>query len=155
MSRKATFQKSVPKAIPLLVSKFAASDASSGPNPLLLRAYIALDTLHRGKATRGLFTALGQHLVVAECLCAAGYEKDKLRPLREAHAALVRVDWDARSTNELKAAGEDYEALRTALHLYEVQLRVAPRSEVRLAQLAMMRMIGSPKAASEDQPAAA
>ncbi|MEX3983986.1 hypothetical protein AB4Y45_33915 [Paraburkholderia sp. EG287A] len=152
MSRKATIQKSVPKAIPLLLSKLAAGDVSTGPNALLLRAYIALDALHRGKGTKGLFITFGQQLVIAERLCVAGYEKDQLRALREAHAALVRVDWDARPSNEWKAAGEDYEALRVALQVYEAQLRVVPRSEVRIAQMAMMAMIGR-KAAPEPQAA--
>jgi hypothetical protein len=142
VSRKAPSKPAVRKAIPrLLLGTLASEDPSAGANPLLLRVYIALDALQRGKGSNSLFLSLGQHLVIAEQLCRAGFEPDALTTLRRAHAALVRVDWDARSTGEWKADVDEYEALREAILVYEVQLRRAPREAVRLAQAGMSLLL--------------
>ena len=105
---------------------------------LLLNSLIALDALHRGKATKGLLTLLGQQLLMSEALCLAGYEQACLQPVREGHAALVSVDWEAASKSAPCATGAEYQALREALIIYDVQLQSAPRADVEDAQLATL-----------------
>ncbi|KWU26394.1 hypothetical protein AS149_25740 [Burkholderia cenocepacia] len=116
-----------------------------GANPLLLKALIALDALQQGKGTRGLFTVLGRQLVVSENLCAAGYLQDMRKTVRQAHAALVRVDWDARPNDEWRASGEDYEALRAAVLVFDEQLLLAPREEILAAELQMNHALARPR----------
>jgi hypothetical protein len=112
----------------------------------LLKALIALDALFQGKGSRGLFATLGQQLVVSEKLCAAGYARDSLRIVREGHAALVRVEWDARENDEWHARGDDYAALRAAVAVLEAQLLTAPRLEILAAELEMTRALMRPRA---------
>jgi hypothetical protein len=71
---------------------------------LLLKAFSTLDALHRGKGNQGVFAVLGQQLIVSERLCLAGYQQDELGTVRQAHAAMVRVDWDARSSGQWSSA---------------------------------------------------
>ncbi|MPW23031.1 hypothetical protein GCT13_41215 [Paraburkholderia sp. CNPSo 3157] len=107
----------------------------------MLKAFSTLDALHRGKGNRGVFAVLGQQLIVSERLCLAGYQQDELDTVRHAHAAMVRVDWDARDTGQWKIADTDYEAVRAALAVYEHQLTVVPRPLVVKALLESARNI--------------
>jgi hypothetical protein len=109
-------------------------------NTLLLKAYTTLDALHRGKGTRMVFAALGQQMIICDELCTAGFASDSRRVVREAHAALVRADWDARSSEVWSLAGEDYEAVCAAMQVYETQLRTASPNEARQAEMGMLRM---------------
>ncbi|WP_238212880.1 hypothetical protein [Caballeronia novacaledonica] len=81
---------------------------------------------------------LGQQLLIAEELCLAGYAKEQLPSVRRAHAALVQLDWTATPQSDSKAEQAEYEPLREALIIYDVQLRSAPRAQVREAQLAIL-----------------
>ncbi|WP_152979218.1 hypothetical protein [Caballeronia cordobensis] len=119
---------------PLLGSLLQVGDSTA--DPLALKSWIALDALHRGRGSSNLLTSLCQQLLLSEELCLAGYQKARLSSVREAHAALVRLDWDAKSGIDWKAVGTDYDALRDALFVYDEQLRSAPRTRVRRAQLA-------------------
>ncbi|MDR5747836.1 hypothetical protein QCE73_32105 [Caballeronia sp. LZ029] len=120
---------------PLLGTLLQAGDANSA-NLLALKSWIALDALYRGRGTGTLLTLLCQQLLVSEELCIAGFQKARLASIREAHAALVRLDGDAKSNIDCEATGADYESLRDALVVYDAQLRSAPRLLVRDAQLA-------------------
>jgi hypothetical protein len=144
MSRKQSARPSSRKAIPSLVGKLIANTAVfSEMDNIILRALVALDAFQRGKGSSGLLSLMGRHLVVCENLCQAGYAADSLRTVREAHASLVRVDWDAQSEKVWKAEGVDYEALRSAFAVYDEQLRSAPRNVVQHAQLLMVSMLTS------------
>jgi hypothetical protein len=154
MSRKMSTRTPSRKAIPSLVGALMAKSASfTDLDNISLRALVALDAFHRGKGSIGLLALLGRHLVVCENLCEAGFEKESLRAVREAHAALVRVDWDAQNSAEWKAAGVDYEALREALSIYDRQLQHTPRSIVQHAQISMVAKL-TIEAAEERQQAA-
>jgi hypothetical protein len=146
VTRKASSRTPVRKTISPLLSALSRSSPTGDANPLLLKAFIALDALAQGKGSRGLFAILGQQLVVSENLCAAGYAKESLRTVREAHAALVRVEWDARANDEWHAKGDDYVALRAAVAVLEAQLLMAPRLEILAAELAMTRTLMRPPA---------
>ena len=141
MSRKTSSRKPVTKTISPLLGSIALANGVRGSNPLLLKSLIALDALHRGHATTNLLTLLGQQLLISEELCLAGYERAHLKSVRDAHAVLVKVDGDAVSKHHWKAVGAEYEALREALAVYDVQLRRAPRAQVRDAQLATMNRL--------------
>lgn len=142
MSRKQSARPSSRKAIPSLVGKLVAKTAVfSDLDNISLRAFVALDAFHRGKGSAGLLALMGRHLVVCENLCLAGYEPDSLRTVREAHASLVRIDWDAQSEKVWKAEGVDYDALRKAFVVYDDQLRIAPRNVVQHAQIQMVAML--------------
>ncbi|WP_157641823.1 hypothetical protein [Burkholderia ubonensis] len=141
MTRKTSSRAPARKVIPSLLGALAKPAGLSDTDKLLLRALIALDSLHRGNGTPELVTALGHNLIVSENLCAAGYEKDKLKAVREGHAALVRVDLAAQESKRWQAATGDYESLRDAVQVYDKQLRTAPRAEVRQAQLAMVDVL--------------
>ncbi|TCG06701.1 hypothetical protein BZM27_24440 [Paraburkholderia steynii] len=132
-------QKRVRKAVSPLLGKLMAAEAE--PNPLLLKPYVALDALYRGRGSSGAVTMLGQHLIISEQLCLAGFERAQLGPVRQAHAALVRIDGHAKVGDTWIAEGQDYEALRNALQVYERQLRIAPPTEVRIAQTVMVTML--------------
>jgi hypothetical protein len=154
MSRKMSTRTSSRKAIPSLVGALMAKSASfTDLDNISLRALVALDAFHRGKGSIGLLALLGRHLVVCENLCESGFETENLRAVREAHAALVRVDWDAQNSAEWKAAGVDYEALREALAIYDRQLQRAPRGVVQRAQISMVAKL-TLAAAEERQQAA-
>ena len=77
-------------------------------------------------------------MIISEQLCLAGFERAQLVPVRQAHAALVRIDGHANVNGAWIAVGQDYEALRNALQVYERQLRIAPPMEVRMAQTVMV-----------------
>ena len=63
MSRNlSTTQKPVRKAVSPLLGKLMAAEAEL--NPLLLKPYVALDALYRGKGSSGVVTMLGQHLIL-------------------------------------------------------------------------------------------
>jgi hypothetical protein len=114
-----------------------------GPNTLsllLLKAFSALDAMQKGKATRAVFATLGQQLIICDELCTAGFAKEQSKTVREAHAALVCADWDARSTGVWKLTDEDYEAVRSAVLVYENQLSSAPHLNVREAEQRMLRL---------------
>jgi hypothetical protein len=125
-------QKPVRKALSPLLGKLMAVEAE--PNPLLLKPYVALDALYRGKGSSGVVMMLGQHLIISEQLCLAGFERTQLGPVRQAHAALVRIDGHAKVGGAWVAVEQDYEALRNALQVYERQLRIAPPMEVRIGR---------------------
>jgi hypothetical protein len=154
MSRKTSTRTPSRKAIPSLVGALMAKSASfTDLDNISLRALVALDAFHRGKGSIGLLALLGRHLVVCENLCEAGFEPERLRDVREAHAALVRLDWDAQNSAEWKATGVDYEALREALAIYDRQLHLAPRGVVQQAQISMVAKL-TIEAAEERQQAA-
>lgn len=113
---------------------------TDGRSVLLLKAFAALDAMHKGKGTRGVFASIGQQLIICDELCTAGFEKDERKTVREAHAALVRADWDARSTGVWSLTDTDYEAVRQAVLVYETQLRIAPHVDVLEAELRMVRL---------------
>jgi hypothetical protein len=155
MTRKTSARSPARKAIPSLVGKLVAKTAVfSDLDNISLRAYIALDAFYRGKGSAGLLALIGRHLVVSENLCQAGYGADGLRTVREAHASLVRVDWDAQSGQEWRASGVDYEALRSAFVVYDEQLRIAPRNVVQHAQIQMVTMLTSRGKPAAQQQAA-
>ncbi|RQR65435.1 hypothetical protein DIE18_03000 [Burkholderia sp. Bp9125] len=130
--------------------------AETEPNLLLLQPYVALDVLCRGKGTSGVVTILGQHLIISEQLCRAGFERAQLGPIRQGHAALVRIDGQAKENGSWRAEGQNYEALRDALLVYDRQLSNAPATEVRMAHTAMSAMLDSRRQKlAEQQPAAA
>ncbi|MDR5784404.1 hypothetical protein QCE63_33825 [Caballeronia sp. LZ065] len=83
-----------------------------------------------------MLTLLAQQLLISEELCVAGYERARLESVREGLAALVRVDVRVTSNSHCILAGADYEVLREALVIYDVQLRTARPARVRDAQLA-------------------
>jgi hypothetical protein len=154
MTKKSSARPHGRKTVPSLIGSLLAKTAVfSELDNISLRALVALDAFHRGKGTIGLLALLGRHLVVCENLCEAGFEKESLRTVREAHAALVRVDWDAQNSAEWKAAGVDYEALREALSIYDRQLQRAPRGVVQQAQISMVAKL-TIEAAEERQQAA-
>ncbi|MFM0140428.1 hypothetical protein [Caballeronia grimmiae] len=138
MIRKASKREPVKKPISRLLGSLMGGVNESSPAPLLLKSLIALDALHRGKATTSLLTLLAQQLLVAEELCAAGYQSSHSALLREAHSALIRVYSQATSKSDLKASGDNYEALRDALIVYDVQLNSAPRARIRDAEIAAL-----------------
>jgi hypothetical protein len=155
MTRKTSARSSARKAVPSLVGKLVAKTAIfSDLDNISLRALIALDAFHRGKGSAGLLALMGRHLVVSENLCQAGYAPDSLRTVREAHASLVRVDWDAQSGQGWKAEGVDYEALRRAFAVYDEQLRTAPRNVVQHAQILMVTMLTTRGEPASQQQAA-
>lgn len=128
--------------------------AETEPNPLLLlQPYVALDVLYRGKGTSGVVTILGQHLIISEQLCRAGFEQAQLGPVRQGHAALVRIDGQAKEDGTWVAAGPDYEALRDALQVYDRQLRMAPATDIRMAHTAMANMLNSRRQKLAEQQA--
>lgn len=102
---------------------------------LLLRAFITLDALHRGKGSRGVFAVLGQQLVICERLCIEGYLAHELRTVRHAHAAMINSDVDARSSGQWILSGTDYEAVCAALDVFGRQLDIAPRPLVAKAMV--------------------
>ena len=61
--------------------------------------------------------------------------------VREGHAALVRVDMKSEETGRWEAKDGDYAALRAAVEVYGAQLRLAPRAEIRKAQLDMVGVL--------------
>lgn len=61
--------------------------------------------------------------------------------MREPHAALVKLDWDAASMDRWQATEAEYVTLRDALVVYDDQLGSAPRAQVRDAQLATMNRL--------------
>ena len=132
MSRKSSTRNPVRNTVSPLLSKLLAVEAE--PNPLLLQPYVALDVLHRGKGSFGVVAILGQHLIVSEQLCQAGFEQAQLGAIRLGHAALVCIDSQAEESGVWIADGKEYEALRNALLVYDRQLRVAPSANVRIAQ---------------------
>ena len=144
-------QKPVRKTVSPLLGKLMAAEAE--PNPLLLKPYVALDALYRGKGSSGVVTMLGQHLIMSEQLCLAGFEQAQLAPVRQGHAALVRIDGHAKAGGAWIAEGQDYEALRHALQVYERQLRVAPSMQVRTAQTVMVNNLTALKQKPTDQQA--
>lgn len=105
----------------------------------LLKAYAALDAMFHGKGTQALFASLGQQMITCDELCTAGFVKEARKVVLEAHAALVRSDWDARSSDVWALAGEDYEAVRLAMAVYELQMRITPQADLLQAELRMMR----------------
>jgi hypothetical protein len=113
--------------------------ASSQPH--LLKSYVALDALHRGAATPGLLTVLGQQFLIAERLCLLGYMTDALRGIREGHAALVRVDLAAEGGPTRHATDEDYLILCRAVAIFEQQLRRAPHRTVLDAELQALELL--------------
>ena len=153
------------------------------PNLLLLQPYVALDVLCRGKGSSGIITILGQHLIISEQLCRAGFEPAQLGPIRQGHAALVRIDGQAKEDGRAGfepaqlgpirqghaalvridgqakedgswiAAGNDYEALRDALQVYDRQLTNAPATEIRMAHTAMSEMLNSRRQKLAEQQA--
>lgn len=144
VTRKTSPRKHVRTTIsPLLGALTRTARAEAGANPLLLKAFVALDALYREKGTRGAFTVLGQQLVISERLCAAGYEAQHLRTVREAHAAMVRVDHDSHTNGVWKIAREEYAAVCDALGVYEKQLFSAPRETVVEATLAMAGILSA------------
>jgi len=134
-------RKPVRKTISPLLGKLMATEAA--PNLLLLQPYVALDVLCRGKGSSGVVTILGQHLIISEQLCRAGFERTQLGPIRQGHAALVRIDGQAKEGGSWRAEGQDYEALRDALQVYDRQLSSAAAAEIRMAQSAMSEMLNS------------
>ena len=131
----------VRKTVTPLLRKLMAVEAE--PNLLLLQPYVALDVLFRGKGSPGVVTILGQHLIISEQLCRAGFEAARLGPIRQGHAALVRIDGQAKEDGSWSAEGRDYEALRDALQVYDRQLSCAPAAEIRMAHTAMSNMLNS------------
>lgn len=137
MSNKSASRKIARRSVsPLLSSLLRAGDTDS-TNPISLKSWIALDALHRGRATDSLLTLLCQQLLISEELCKAGYLEARLTCIREAYAALVRLNKSANSNSELRAVGADYEALCHALVIYDAQLLGASCNHVREAQLVM------------------
>ncbi|WP_434717070.1 hypothetical protein P5X00_36805 [Paraburkholderia sp. A2RO-4L] len=131
MTRKSPSLKSRKTVSPLLGTLLQTEPAPPAANqPHLLKAYVALDALHRGSATPGLLTILGQHFLVAERLCVMGYLTAALRAIREGHAALVRVDLAAEGGPTRHAARDDYLILCRAVSVYEQQLRQASHRAV-------------------------
>lgn len=148
-----TTRKPVRKTVSPLLGKLMAAEA--GPNPLLLlQPYVALDVLYRGRGSSGVVTILGQHLILSEQLCLAGFEQAQLARVRQGHAALVRIDGQAKAGGAWIAEGQDYETLRHALQVYERQLCVAPPAEVRIAQATMASMLAARKQNPAGQKAA-
>ncbi|KVP75089.1 hypothetical protein WJ93_06650 [Burkholderia ubonensis] len=141
VTRKTSSRAPVRKAIPSLLGTLIKPAGLSDTDMLHLKALVALDALYRGNGTSELLTVLGQNLIVSETLCGAGYVKEGLKAVREGHAALVRVDLEAKEKNQWQAAGRDYECLRDALQVYGTQLGAAPRAEVRKAQIAMVEVL--------------
>lgn len=128
--------------------------AEAEPNSLLLlQPYVALDVLCRGKGSSGIVTILGQHLIISEQLCRAGFEHAQLGPIRQGHAALVRIDGQAKEDGSWIAEGLEYEALRDALQVYDRQLRLAPATEIRMAHAAMTEMLNSRRQKLAEQQA--
>lgn len=129
--------------------------AEAGPKPLLLpQLYVDLDVLYRGRGSSGVVTILGQHLIISRQLCLAGFEQAQLARVRQGHAALVRIDGQAKAGGAWIADGQDYEALRNALQVYERQLCVAPPAEVQIAQATMASMLAARKQNPAGQKAA-
>ena len=141
MTRKTSARTPVRKSIPPLLGALAKPAGLSDTDMLHLKTLVALDALHRGNGTSALLSNLGNNLIVSEGLCVAGYEKERMTAVREGHAALVRVDMKSAETGRWEAEGSDYAALRAAVEVYGAQLRVAPRAEVRKAQLDMVDVL--------------
>ena len=66
---------------------------------------------------------------------------------------MIRVDWDARSSEQWKIADADYEAVCAALTVYEHQLTVAPRQRVVKAALESARAVAARAESGAPQPA--
>ena len=141
MTRKTSARTPVRKSIPPLLGALAKPAGLSDSDLLHLKALVALDALHRGNGTSSLLASLGHNLIVSECLCVAGYEKERMPAVREGHAALVRVDMKSEETGRWEAKDGDYAALRAAVEVYGAQLRLAPRAEIRKAQLDMVGVL--------------
>ncbi|WP_126223336.1 hypothetical protein [Burkholderia ambifaria] len=152
MSRNlSAIRKPVRKTVSPLLGKLMATEVE--PSLLLLQPYVALDVLCRGKGSSGIITILGQHLIISEQLCRAGFEPAQLGPIRQGHAALVRIDGQAKEDGSWIAAGNDYEALRDALQVYDRQLSNAPATEIRMAHTAMSEMLNSRRQKLAEQQA--
>jgi hypothetical protein len=105
---------------------------------MLLQCYASLDAFRRGYGSRELFTTLGRQLLVASELCHLGYEPDAIDAIREAQAAMARIDALEKQCGLWLLADTDYAWLCIALESFDRQLSEASLDAIAKAETRMV-----------------
>lgn len=116
------------------------SGTLSSTDDALLRCYAALDALRRGAGSRGLFSILGQHLILAINLCKYGYKVECFPAIRAAQQGLLDMRKQP-EPDDWTLSDETYRALCDALRVLGEQLVQAPTAQVTHARNEMMSLL--------------
>jgi hypothetical protein len=136
MSSKSRTRKHTRPAMSPLLRALTYSRAAHEPvtQAMLLQCYTALDAFRRGHGSRGLFSTLGRHLLVAEELCRLGLGADQLADVESAHAAMVHINAAEHHDGNWMLSDREYSLLCAALAILDAQLSIASLDEIARAE---------------------
>jgi hypothetical protein len=111
---------------------------------ILLRCYIALDALSRGKASREQFVLLGQVVLMSQALTGMGYLPEARPQLLLARTALIQVHERAANSGVWGFLEPEYLLLRESVGQFAGQLDFASYEHVAKAETEMLAYLGMP-----------
>ena len=140
MPNKSRTRKHTHPAMSPLLRALTFSRAAHEPvtQAMLLQCYVGLDAFRRGHGSRELFTTLGRQLLVAEELCLIGYQPDQISDIREALAAMVRIDTASKEDGVWLMGDAEYGWLCIAFEIFGRQLSLASLDSIAKAETRMV-----------------
>ena len=140
MPNKSRTRKHTHPAMSPLLRALTFSRAAHEPvtQAMLLQCYVGLDAFRRGHGSRELFTTLGRQLLVAEELCLIGYQPDQISDIREALAAMVRIDTINKKDGVWLMGDVEHAWLCVAFEIFGRQLCVASLDSIAKAETRMV-----------------